>query len=52
MDGLDWIQWPAMLVTVAAAWGYLDGEDPQHWAADWIATSAQELRAALELAPA
>lgn len=39
----------AGLVTVAAAWGYLDGEDPQQWAADWIAASAQALHAALEL---
>lgn len=42
----------AGMVTVAAAWGYLDGEDPQHWAADWIAASAQELHVALELQPA
>ena len=39
----------AGMLTVAAAWGYLDGEDPQAWAADWVARSAQELHAALEL---
>lgn len=39
----------AGMATVAAAWGYLDGEDPQQWAADWVAASAQELQAALEL---
>lgn len=39
----------AGMLTVAAAWGYLDGEDPQLWAADWVAQSAQELHSALEL---
>lgn len=39
----------AGMLTVAAAWGYLDGEDPQLWAADWVAHSARELHAALEL---
>lgn len=39
----------AGMLTVAAAWGYLDGEDPQLWAADWVAQSARELHSALEL---
>ncbi|TDR40791.1 phosphoglycolate phosphatase [Tahibacter aquaticus] len=42
----------AGMFTVAAAWGYLDGEDPQDWAADWVAESAEDLRSALELSPA
>jgi 2-phosphoglycolate phosphatase len=37
----------AGLVTVAAAWGYLDGEDPHAWQADWVAASAVELQRAL-----
>ena len=42
----------AGMFTVAAAWGYLDGEDPQGWAADWVAESAEDLRTALDLSPA
>ncbi|GMV30645.1 MAG: phosphoglycolate phosphatase [Rhodanobacteraceae bacterium] len=37
----------AGLVTVAAAWGYLDGEDPRAWQADWVALSAVDLQRAL-----
>lgn len=37
----------AGLVTVAAAWGYLDGEDPHSWRADWVAASALDLQRAL-----
>lgn len=39
----------AGMLTVAAAWGYLDGEDPQSWAADWVAESAAALHERLEL---
>lgn len=39
----------AGLYTVAAAWGYLDGEDPKDWAADWVAGSARSLQRALAL---
>jgi N-acetyl-D-muramate 6-phosphate phosphatase len=39
----------AGMFTVAAAWGYLDGEDPQHWQADWVAASVADLHAALDL---
>ncbi|HSX62813.1 MAG TPA: phosphoglycolate phosphatase [Tahibacter sp.] len=38
----------AGLLTVAAAWGYLDGEDPHAWRADWVAASADELHRALQ----
>jgi len=41
----------AGLYTVAAAWGYLDGEDPHGWAADWVAPSALALQQALQLHP-
>lgn len=34
----------AGLLTVAAAWGYLDGEDPHTWQADCVAASADALR--------
>jgi N-acetyl-D-muramate 6-phosphate phosphatase len=37
----------AGLVTIAAAWGYLDGEDPHSWQADWVAASASDLQRAL-----
>lgn len=37
----------AGLITVAAAWGYLDGEDPLSWQADWVAASAFDLQRAL-----
>lgn len=37
----------AGLVTVAAAWGYLDGEDPRAWKADWVAASAIDLQRVL-----
>lgn len=36
-------------MTVAAGWGYLDGEDPRDWHADAIADSPHELLAALGL---
>jgi len=39
----------AGLYTVAAAWGYLDGEDPQVWSADWVAGSARDLQRSLAL---
>lgn len=39
----------AGLYTVAAAWGYLDGEDPRAWAADWVAGSARSLQRVLAL---
>lgn len=42
----------AGLYTVAAAWGYLDGEDPQAWAADWVAGSARSLQRSLALTSA
>ena len=29
--------------TAAAAWGYLDGEDPYSWGADFVITQPQEL---------
>lgn len=40
----------AGMLTVAAAWGYLDGEDPAAWAADLVVHSAAELTTALSLA--
>jgi phosphoglycolate phosphatase len=40
----------AGMLTVAAAWGYLDGEDPAAWAADLVVSSAAELTTALSLA--
>lgn len=39
----------AGMLTVAAAWGYLDGEDPHDWAADWVAESAADLYRCLGL---
>ncbi|MBL8298826.1 MAG: phosphoglycolate phosphatase [Rhodanobacteraceae bacterium] len=39
----------AGLLTVAAAWGYLDGEDPRLWQADCVAASAMELHRILLL---
>lgn len=35
--------------TIAAGWGYLDGEDPQHWGADCVIDSPPRLLAAFEL---
>ena len=40
----------AGMLTVAAAWGYLDGEDPHAWGADMVARDAAMLMAALRLA--
>ncbi|UXI70036.1 phosphoglycolate phosphatase [Tahibacter amnicola] len=42
----------AGMLTVAAAWGYLNGEDPATWAADLVSRSADELTRALSLAAA
>jgi phosphoglycolate phosphatase len=39
----------AGMLTVAAAWGYLDGEDPHTWGADLVAPDAAMLMAALRL---
>lgn len=35
--------------TIAAAWGYLDGEDPQNWNADCVIDSPAQLLAAFGL---
>ena len=40
----------AGMLTVAAAWGYLDGEDPAAWKADLVAATPFALMAALQLA--
>lgn len=40
----------AGLLTVAAAWGYLDGDDPRTWQADCVVASADELRERLATA--
>jgi len=40
------------MLTVAAGWGYLNGEDPRAWGADLVAASPRELLVALELAAA
>ena len=42
----------AGMLTVAAAWGYCNGEDPAAWAADLVADSADGLSEALSLAAA
>lgn len=42
----------AGMLTVAAAWGYCNGEDPAAWAADLVAHSAAGLSEALSLAAA
>jgi N-acetyl-D-muramate 6-phosphate phosphatase len=42
----------AGLLTVAAAWGYLDGEDPHAWGADLVARTPDELIDALRLVAA
>ncbi len=39
----------AGMTTVAAAWGYLDGENPQEWGADCVVAKPHELLAALGL---
>ncbi|HEY8011184.1 MAG TPA: phosphoglycolate phosphatase [Rudaea sp.] len=39
----------AGMMTVAAAWGYLDGENPQDWGADRVVAMPHELLAALGL---
>jgi len=39
----------AGMLTVAAGWGYLDGEDPHDWNADFVAASPRELLVALRL---
>ena len=39
----------AGMLTVAAAWGYLDGDDPAQWGADLVAASPQVLMRALRL---
>jgi len=39
----------AGMATVAAAWGYLDGEDPHDWNADCVVARPRELLAALGL---
>jgi phosphoglycolate phosphatase len=36
-------------MTVAAGWGYLDGEDPHGWNADTVVDSPHDLLAALGL---
>lgn len=36
--------------TIAAAWGYLDGEDPHTWGADLVLATPQTLLPALDLA--
>jgi phosphoglycolate phosphatase len=40
----------AGLVTVAAAWGYLDGGDPHTWGADVVLDTPTQLTAWLGLA--
>lgn len=40
----------AGMLTIAAGWGYLDGEDPCNWNADLVAASPRELLVALRLA--
>lgn len=40
----------AGMLTVAAGWGYLNGEDPNHWNADVVVHSCADLLAALDLA--
>ena len=40
----------AGLLTVAAAWGYLDGGDPHGWGADVVLDTPAELTAWLQLA--
>src|SRR3569623_1571930 len=40
----------AGMLTVAAAWGYLDGEDPAAWKADLVAATPFALMSALQLA--
>ena len=39
----------AGMMTVAAAWGYLDGEDPHGWGADCVVATPQQLLATLGL---
>ena len=34
--------------TIAAAWGYLDGGDPENWGADEIFDTASQFHASLE----
>jgi len=36
--------------TIAAGWGYLDGEDPHTWGADLVLATPQTLLPALDLA--
>ena len=36
--------------TIAAGWGYLDGEDPHTWGADLVVATPQSLLPALDLA--
>jgi len=39
----------AGMITVAAAWGYLDGDDPHAWSADHVITQPRDLFRALGL---
>jgi hypothetical protein len=36
MNELDWLQWPAMLVTVAAAWLVGSGQRPRRKLGFWL----------------
>jgi phosphoglycolate phosphatase len=36
--------------TIAAAWGYIDGEDPRAWGADLVLMTPHALLPALDLA--
>lgn len=36
MDDLDWLQWPAMLVTVAASWLVASTKTPHRRAGFWV----------------
>lgn len=36
MNDLDWLQWPAMLVTVVAAWYVASGQRPRRKLGFWL----------------